>query len=589
MPLPSDFLDRIKDANRLDEVMRSYVTLKRTGRDYKCLCPFHSEKTPSCVVHPDEGYFHCFGCGAGGDVITFTMKIENLDYMEAIKLLAGKASIPLPEDGYDDKAASWKKRLLEMNKVAAKFFYSNLKTPEGKEGLRYLLEKRHLKPETIKKFGLGVATNHWTALYNHMTALGYTPNELERASLIGRTQEGRNYDFFVNRIMFPIFDLRGNIIAFTGRSLDVDPKGAKYKNSRETDAYKKAKTLFALNFAKNDSVKSKRLILCEGNVDVITLHQAGFTEAVATCGTAITAEHARLMSQYCDEVYICYDSDAAGQKATTAAINILSAAGLASKVINVTAEGVKDVDDYINIMGPARFKNLIDGSQGAIAYELNSCKNGLDLDGDLGKVEYMKRAVKVLASIESRIEREVYTSRVANEMGIKTEILNEEVKAAVRKLQSAYKKQEWRELQTASTKRDDINPEAKQYPKEAKAEEGIIAYIFKHPDKVAGILQKISSGKFVTSFNKRVYEQIEKLTAQSKEITLTGIGQEFSGDEMGRITGILARSSEIVIDEETLKEYINVLITHSDTANAAEMSDDEFLAYVQKQKQSKGN
>ncbi len=582
MPLPSDFLDRIKDANRLDDIMRSYVTLKRTGRDYKCLCPFHSEKTPSCVVHPDEGYFHCFGCGAGGDVITFTMKIENLDYMEAIKLLAEKAGIPLPEDGYDDKAASWKKRLLEMNKVAAKFFYSNLRTPEGKEGLAYLINKRKLAPETVKKFGLGVATNHWTALTNHMTALGYTTAELERASLISRSQQGRYYDFFVNRIMFPIFDLRGNVIAFSGRSLDADPKGAKYKNSRETEAYKKAKTLFALNFAKNDSVKSKRLILCEGNVDVITLHQAGFTEAVATCGTAITAEHARLMSQYCDEVYICYDSDAAGQKATQAAINILSAAGLSSKVINVTAEGVKDVDDYINKMGATRFKNLIDQSQGAIAYELSRCKNGLDLDGDLGRVEYIKRAVKVLAGIESRVEREVYTSRVANEMGIKTEVLTAEVNATVKKLIKAGKTQEWKQITTAQNRRDDINPEAQKYPREAKAEEGIIAYIFKHPDKVSDILSKIAPDKFVTSFNKKIYESIAELAGSMSEITLTSVGREFSGDEMGRITGILAKTSDIVIDSETLGEYIAVLQKHTKSYSGEDMSDDEFLAYVNK-------
>ncbi len=582
MPLPSDFLERIKDANRLDDIMRSYVTLKRTGRDYKCLCPFHSEKTPSCVIHPDEGYFHCFGCGAGGDVITFTMKIENLDYMEAVKMLAEKAGIPLPEDGYNDQAANQKKRLLEMNKAAAKFFYSNLRTQEGNEGLKYLIEKRKLTPETIKKFGLGVATNHWTALYNHMTALGYSPQELERASLISRSQQGRYYDFFVNRIMFPIFDLRGNVIAFTGRSLDVDPKGAKYKNSRETDAYKKAKTLFALNLAKNDSVKSKRLILCEGNVDVITLHQAGFPEAVATCGTAITPDHARLMSQYCDEVYICYDSDAAGQKATQAAINILSAAGIQSKVINITADGVKDVDDYIKIMGAARFRNLIDSSQGAIAYELSRCKNGLDLDRDLGKVEYIKRAVRVLSGIENRIEREVYTSRVANEMNIKTEILTAEVNAAMRKLVASSKKQEWQRISSAVTKRDDINPEAQKFPKEAKAEEGIIAYIFKHPDKVKDILASISPSKFVTGFNRRIYEQIEKLLVNHQEITLSGVGQEFSGDEMGRITGILARSEDIAIDSDTLKEYINVLLSHKETAAGSDMSDDEFLAYVNK-------
>lgn len=582
MALPSDFLDRLRDANRIDDVMRSYVTLKRTGRDYKCLCPFHSEKTPSCAVHPDDGYFYCFGCGAGGDVITFTMKIENLDYFEAVKLLADRSGIAMPEDTYDDRAAQEKKRLLEMNRAAAKFFYSNLKTPDGKEGLAYLLEKRKLKPETIKKFGLGVATNHRTSLTNYMTGLGYTHAELERASLISRNQQGRYFDFFVNRIMFPIFDLRGNVIAFSGRSLDADPKGAKYKNSKETSVYKKSRTLFAMNFAKNSAVKSKRLILCEGNVDVISLHQAGFEEAVATCGTAITAEHARLMSQYCDEIYICYDADAAGQKATQSAISLLSAAGLTSKVIKVSGEGIKDVDDYINKMGPARFKMLMEGSEGAIVFELNKCKQDLDLDGDLGRVEYIKRAVKVLAGIENRVEREIYISRVANEIGIKTDILTAEVSAAIRKNQAATRKKDWQQISSGLNKRDDINPEAMKFPKEAKAEEGIIAYILKHPDSVAKVSARVAFDKFVTSFNRRVYEVLVEKSREMTDITLTSLSQEFSEAEMGKISGILAKSRDIVIDEDTLSEYIAVL-THSrkEVKNAGEdMSDDEFLAYV---------
>lgn len=582
MALPTDFLDRIRDANRIDDVMRSYVTLKRTGRDYKCLCPFHSEKTPSCAVHPGDGYFYCFGCGAGGDVITFIMKIENLDYIEAVKLLADRSGIAMPEDTVDDRAAQEKKRLLEMNRAAAKFFYSNLRTPDGKEGLEYLIKKRRLRPETIKKFGLGVATNHWTSLTNYMTGLGYTHAELERASLISRNQQGRYYDFFVNRIMFPIFDLRGNVIAFSGRSLDADPKGAKYKNSKETQVYKKSRTLFALNFAKNSAVKSKRLILCEGNVDVISLHQAGFEEAVATCGTAITPEHARLMSQYCDEIYICYDADSAGQKATQSAITLLSAAGLTSKVIKVSGEGIKDVDDYINKMGPERFKLLIEGSEGAIAFELNKCKQDLDLDSDLGRVEYIKRTVKVLAQIESRVEREIYISRVANEIGIKTDILTAEVNAAIKKNSVASRKKEWQQITTGVNKRDDINPEAMQYPKEAKAEEGIIAYILKNPENAQKVFAMISPEKFVTSFNRQVFEVLMQKAQSYTDITLTSLGYEFSEAQMGRISGILARSRDIMIDDDTLREYIAVLTNRKTdgVGNGGNMSDDEFLAYV---------
>lgn len=579
MPLPADFLERIKDANRIDDVMRSYVTLSRTGRNLKCSCPFHSEKTPSCVVYQDNGSFYCFGCGAGGDVITFIMKIENLDYIEAIRFLADKAGIPMPESDYDDSSANEKKRLLEMNKAAAKFFYSNLKTPDGKEGLSYLIQKRGLKPETIKKFGLGVATNHWTALKNYMLALGYSERELVKASLLNE-KNGRTFDFFVNRVIFPIFDLRGNVIAFSGRTLDPESKGMKYLNSRETSLYKKSRTLFALNFAKNSSVKTKSLILCEGNVDVISLHQAGFDTAVATCGTAITPEHARLMSQYCDEVYLCYDSDSAGQKATQAAISLLAAAGLSAKVIKLNGDGVKDVDDYIKKYGPERFKLLMDGSEGAIIFELNKCKQGLDLESDLGRVEYLKRAVEVLAGIESRIEREVYILRVAKEQNLAKELITAEVNNLLRKRRRSDQAKEWKKISSGTGKRDDINPEALKYPKEAKAEEGIIAFCLTHPDSIGKVMAKVSAERFVTSFNKRVYEAIISDFGSMHEISLTSIGQKFSADEMGRISYILASSREITIDEATLNDYISVLKSHDPESNASDMSDDDFLAYV---------
>lgn len=579
MPLPADFLERIKDANRIDDVMRSYVTLSRTGRNLKCSCPFHSEKTPSCVVYQDNGSFYCFGCGAGGDVITFIMKIENLDYIEAIRFLADKAGIPMPESDYDDSSANEKKRLLEMNKAAAKFFYSNLKTPDGKEGLSYLIQKRGLKPETIKKFGLGVATNHWTALKNYMLALGYSERELVKASLLNE-KNGRTFDFFVNRVIFPIFDLRGNVIAFSGRTLDPESKGMKYLNSRETSLYKKSRTLFALNFAKNSSVKTKSLILCEGNVDVISLHQAGFDTAVATCGTAITPEHARLMSQYCDEVYLCYDSDSAGQKATQAAISLLAAAGLSAKVIKLNGNGVKDVDDYIKKYGPERFKLLMDGSEGAIIFELNKCKQGLDLESDLGRVEYLKRAVEVLAGIESRIEREVYILRVAKEQNLAKELITAEVNNLLRKRRRSDQAKEWKKISSGTGKRDDINPEALKYPKEAKAEEGIIAFCLTHPDSIGKVMAKVSPERFVTSFNKRVYEAIISDFGSMHEISLTSIGHKFSADEMGRISYILASSREITIDEATLNDYISVLKSHDPESNASDMSDDDFLAYV---------
>ncbi len=581
MRLSADFIDRIKDSNRIEDIMRQYVTLKRSGHGYKCLCPFHSERTPSCTVYPDNGSFYCFGCGAGGDVITFTMKIENLDYMEAVKYLAEKAGIPMPENGFEDRAAQTKKRILEMNREAAKFFYQNLKTPDGREGLNYLINTRRLRPETIKSFGLGVAPNRWTSLTNHMLSLGYTQQELIAASLITE-KNGRCFDFFVNRVIFPIFDLRGNVVAFSGRTLDKDFKGMKYLNSRGTPVYEKSRTLFALNFAKNTSVKSKRLILCEGNLDVISLHQAGFTEAVATCGTAITPEHARLMSQYCDEVFICYDADAAGQKATANAINILSAAGLKTSVVKISGNGIKDVDDYINKLGPDHFKVLLDGSEGAIPYELAKCREGLDIENDVGKVEYLKRAVAVLAKIESRLEREVYISRVAQDVAITKDIVAAEVTAYLKKESRAAKNKEWKRIESGRTERDDINPEAKKFPKLAKAEEGIIAYILDHPDSAAAIFSRLPAERFATSFHRKVYEILKNSADLGSASGLSLFRGELSEPEMGRISGILVKAREITVDAATLDDYVNLLLKAStDKQSAAEMSDDDFLKYTQ--------
>lgn len=585
MPLPIDFIERLKDQNRIEDVMRGYVTLKHAGHNLKCLCPFHSEKTPSCVVYTEDNSFHCFGCQTGGDVITFIMKIENLSYIEAVRFLAQRVGLSMPEDGYDDRAAQEKKRLIQMNKDAANYFYKNLLVPEGREGLNYLVGTRRLKPETVKSFGLGIALNHWTGLKNHMLALGYTENELIKGSLLSE-KNGRTFDFFVNRVIFPIIDLRGNVIAFSGRTLEKNPAGGKYLNSRETALYKKSRTLFALNFAKNTSVKSKRLILCEGNVDVISLHQAGFTEAVATCGTAITGEHARLMSQYCDEVYICYDSDAAGQKATKAAISILSAAGLSSKVVKISGDGVKDVDDYIKKYGPDHFKVLLENSAGSTEYELSTAKSGIDDTTDGGKVEYLKKAAEVLAGLDSRIEREVYISRVAAEQGISKDALTQEVNALLRKKSRQEDKKQWHDI-TQVSKRDDINPQARYMPKQAKAEENIIAYIFLNQDKAGEIFEKLPPDEMATDFGKKVYKAMENLYKSGQPVDLGLLGAEFSVDEMGRISSILTKAKSVSINSEAVLDCIEVIKQGADKPAPEDMSEEDFEKYMQKLRKSK--
>lgn len=566
--------------NRIDDVMSGYVTLKRSGRTYKCLCPFHSEKTPSCVVYPDTDSFHCFGCGTGGDVITFIMKIENLSFIEAVKLLAQKSGITMPEDaGFDDSISVKKQRLYKMNKAAAKYFYSNLRTEKGRKGLEYLLG-RGLKPETIKKFGLGVAIDSWNGLKYHMLGEGFSEQELIDASLITVSGKGKGtFDFFMNRAMFPFFDLQGNIIAFGGRTLS-DSDNRKYLNSKETPVFKKNRTLFCLNYAKAEASKKKQILLCEGNMDVISLHQAGFENAVATCGTAITPEHARLMSQYCSEVIICYDSDAAGQKATQKALNILSDAGISAKVIKM--QGAKDPDEFIGKFGPAAFQNLIDRSDGAINFELTKCSAGLDMNKDTDRIEYLKRCFNVLSEISSPIEREVYISKVASENNIAKSVVEQEVSTIIRKRTGAYKKREWnRTVNFTDRKTDKLNPNENTLPREVKAEKGILSFIFMNPDQADWVSERLPAEKFVSDINRRIYIFLLNKIKSSEDYSISSFHDEFSSDEMGKISEIIAISKEHSESRESVSDYIDVLNSHNITNGSSangELTDDDLIS-----------
>lgn len=580
MAFSQDFIDRLKYANRIEDVIGNYVQLKRAGSSLKCLCPFHSERTPSCTVYPDTDSFYCFGCGAGGDVVTFIMKIENLDYYEAVKYLAERSGIAMPEDERLGQSADLKKkRLYEMNKQAARFFYRNLKTPEGKKGLDYLIG-RGLKLETIKKFGLGVALDKWSALKDHLLSLGFYENELVNASLLGRNSQGRTYDFFKNRVMFPFFDLRGNVVAFGGRRLD-ESDSRKYLNSKETDVFKKNKTLFALNFAKESAIKSKQLLLCEGNIDVISMHQAGFDNAVATCGTAITSEHARMMLRYCDEVVICYDSDEAGQKASNKAINTLSEVGIKTKVIKM--EDAKDPDEYINKFGSARFKKLIDKSQGAILYELSKAENGLDILNPLDRIDYLKNCYKVLEKIQDPVEREVYIDQVAKKTNVNKDEIKNVINQRLKKKRFDEQKASWRkQVNSTVSRRDDINPLASKFPKAAKAEEGLISYVYANPDKCAEVCSLISAGEFVTDLNRRIFSSITEKILSGEDFSTFSLGSEFSADEMGKISKIIATHRNMAVDSKTAMDYINVIKnTNTGDSEPDVLNDEELLKFIQ--------
>lgn len=583
MAFPDQFILELKQNNPIDSVMSSYVSLKRQGRNSVCLCPFHSEKSPSCVVYHDaaDPHFFCFGCGAGGDVITFIMKIENLDYVEAIKFLADRAGMTMPDDAGNSESSRIKARILEINRTAARFFFDMLtNSPKGEKGRRYFAE-RQLTAATITKYGLGYAADDWHGLESFLRSKGYSEEEMVAANLCGRARNGGLYDQFRDRVMFPIIDLRGNVIAFGGRV--IDGEGPKYLNSSDTPVFKKSRNLFSMNFAKKS--EEKRLILAEGYMDVIAVNQAGFENVVATLGTALTQEQARLMSQYAEEIIIAYDSDGAGQNATHKAINLLSEVGVRTKIIRM--EGAKDPDEYIKKFGALRFKQLLDKSGGAIQFELDKCKVGLDISTDQGKVEYLKKCVNVLSDISSPIEREVYIGKIADENNVQKEMLVQQVNGVIKRRINTDKKQEWNEIRTFQN-RFKANPDSYRHPKQFKAERGIIAYLAENPEEAEEISARLPAERFTTEFNKKVYEKMLEKIKNSCFYDILSLQSEFTADEMGKITEIAVNSKDVNINRTAVEDFINILISDNDNSKkAAEFSDDEFLKYTQSLKSKK--
>ena len=565
-----DFLYRLRNANPIENVMGAYVNIIRRGRNYVCSCPFHSEKTPSCTIFTDTQSFYCFGCGAGGDVITFTMKVENLDFTEAVKLLAQRSGLEVPhENSRDSQLAKRKTRIYEMNRIAANFFYTQLIKGNDKSGLKYFADRK-LSPQVIKKFGLGYAPDSWTMLTDMLRSKGYSDDEIVDAWLGSRSKKGTVYDIFRKRVMFPIVDLRGNIIGFGGRVLDNSQP--KYLNTGATPVFDKGSNLFSMNFAKN--ADTKRLILCEGYMDVIAVNQAGFDNAVATLGTAITANQARLMSHYAEEIIIAYDSDGAGQKATQKAINHFADVGMRTRILRM--DGAKDPDEYIKKFGRDRFKMLIDGSDDANDFMLDRCEYGLDLSTEAGRVELLRRASKVLAAIESPLEREVYISRTSRKCDIPTEVLKTHIDSLLKKNFRTEKKMEWRNITSkASYDNDDLNPESRDHKKEARAEECIINFLLRHPDEAADIEKSAPPEIFITALNKKLYSALLEKMKSTEKFTLSLMAGELSDKEMGRISRIDVTNREFTINRNVFTDCISVLKDFSSPAGK-DMSDEDL-------------
>lgn len=576
--LPELFIQQLKQSCDMERIVSGYLPLKKKGRYLVGLCPFHSEKSPSFYVYPQNQSFYCFGCGAGGDVITFIRRIENLEYMEAVKLLADRCGLELPMDSDQSDARSMlKKRVLEINRESARFFHSCLMSEQGRQAYEYLISRGRDR-KTIRHFGLGYAPAGWDGLLNHLRAKGFSDNDMLEANVVTKGKYGP-HDRFSNRVIFPIIDLRGNVVAFGGRALD--DKGAKYLNSSDTPVFKKSKTLFALNFAKTS--KRPGLILAEGYMDVIAIHQAGFDNAVATLGTALTEEQARLISQYAERVVLAYDSDGPGQAATKRAMNIFDEVGVKVSVLSMT--GAKDPDEFIKKYGTERFAMLLDNSRNPVEFELSKLRTTYDTAQADGKVGYLKEACKLFAGIHNPVEREVYITQTANELAISPQAIKAQIENLDKRESYRQRKQQRADtniyIGRMAAAKDDL--QRRTNLRYAMAEEGVLFCLMKNPDSYPQVSSRVSEQDFVTDINRQLYLALSQRLEQGQTVEMIDLSSQLSPELMGRISAIMATAPSQRCDEQTLGDYIARLIEHRSVKTereVAQMDDNDLGEYV---------
>ncbi len=582
--IPQSFIEELKMNCDIESVVSSYVQLRKRGRISTGLCPFHSEKTGSFTVYPESQSFYCFGCGAGGDVVGFIRRIENLEYVEAIKFLAQRAGMNVPEDAAEDKTALLKTKILEMNREAARFYYSELTKPSGKAALDYLLG-RGLEPKTIKHFGLGYAPNDWTKLTDLLASKGFQYEDMVAAQLSRKSEKSeRYYDVFRDRVMFPIIDLRGNVIGFGGRKMSGD--GPKYYNSPDTPVFKKTKNLFALNFAKKQ--KLERLILCEGYMDVIAMHQAGFTEAVASLGTSLTSDQCRLASSYVDEAVLAYDSDEAGQKATKRAVLLLDEVGIRAKVL--TIPDAKDPDEYIKKFGGTRFKKLVEQSTGSTEYELSKISSKYDTGTPEGKIMALKDAVALISEIKRPIEREIWAAKLANDYGTTKEGILLQVQSKIKRDAKAKATRSLNGQNIQVSTFGGTVPEKLRNPAAAAAEERLLGSVMRNPDVLSTVSTLISPDVFVCELYRRFYEKLLESMSSGIELSVSVFNQDFTLEQQGviaRLTG-LARENQYLAEDaiDSAKTMLRLKERKSDQ-EIGELSGAELVEYIENIRKSK--
>lgn len=579
-----DFLLELHSRTDIADLISSYVVLKRRGKNLVGLCPFHNEKTPSFTVYPESESFYCFGCGAGGEAISFIRRAENLDYTEAVKFLCDRAGMSMPTDGYDNSLAQKRRRIYEINKEAARFFNSVLFSEEGKEALEYLKQRGYLK-KTLIRFGMGYAPNDWRRLLNHLREKGYSYEELYEANLANKSEKNGKvnyYDSFRNRVMVPIIDPRGNVVAFGGRVLD-DSK-PKYINTSDTPVYKKSLGVFGLNFAKN--TKEKTLILVEGYMDAISLHQAGFDNAVACLGTALTGEMAHLLSRYAEEIILSYDADEAGQKATQRAIDIFSSIGQKIRVIRLT--GGKDPDEILKKFGPERYRNLIDGASNDIEYALLKARSDLDLESSDGKLKYLTKAAEILAMTDNSIAQDIYASRLSQELGVEKSTIATRIESIKKRMNYNKRKEKFDKLQRSTVTQTVRETAQSGKPlRVIKAQKIIISSLIRNPDFLSIASSKLTKEDFTVGSTSRLFEVISKKIEDGDSLEFSCFANELSNEEMSFLVGLCKKSEELPATRKEFSDCVEVIYeerkkSQSGALSPGEMSDEDFLKLFSK-------
>lgn len=576
MPFPPSFIDELINRNPIEDVVGQYVTLKRSGSNLFGLCPFHGEKTASFSVAPDKGMYYCFGCHKGGGAVNFMMEIENLSYPDAVRALAKRVGMEVPEDEQYQSRYRQQERLWALNKEAARYFHAQLYAEAGKQGLAYA-QKRGMTKSTLTKFGIGFAPDSWNGLINTAHAKGYTDQELREAGLVSE-KNGRIYDRFRNRLMFPIIDVRGNVIGFGGRVMD-DSK-PKYLNTPETLIFNKRKNLFGLNLAKKS--KLGYLMLVEGNIDVIALHQYGFDCAVASLGTSLTEEQTTLLARYTEQVVLIYDGDAAGKDATARAIPMLERAGLRVKVLQM--KDAKDPDEFLNKFGPDKFRLLLEGSANRVEYQLGVIKGKYDLREPEQRVRYLQEAAELISSLQSAVQREVYGTRVAETANVSYDAVKLEVnKAFKRRLARQKKQQEKQDLAPAKNLQPKSRSIRYDNVRSAVAEETVIAQAMREPALLAQV-GRLTGAFFSVPLLGRVFDQLLSRYHAGLDVSL-GVLAELSEEEMSHIA-LICQKQQGPVNEAAFRDCVATILAQREASQVS--SDQDLLAFRKKLQERKG-